>query len=380
MQYLDKGFDPLVAPNDCITRAQVGQLVDAALPNVTNKIGFTITADAAPDVVTNPELSNFIWLKSVAGVRNGEFYYYNGTSWTLLSVVDGALISDGTIPLDKIDLTGAVNLDLIQVNGSGVLAFVSIANAFAAGSLAITKLAGGGAGNKFFTSVAGTNTWSTGAAMAALLTNGDIPVLKIAAGGVGDNAVFVSLLGVNQYVTIDAFMALVSAGIIDITKLSGNGGSALQAIRRNAANNAWQWFTPAAGIDYFNTVSGVSATLDVTLVKPTANAWKDVDITFTGSYSDNAVTGGNVSVAFTWQTAPVAGNALTNGAALGCGNSGQVFSCANNDDMISPTWHFKGVIDAGLLSTDSIVIRATLTNASGLTVNSQTFAAKGSYA
>lgn len=243
-QYFVEGFDPTVDPSACVSRAELLQLIRAAKTNVSLKTGLAIQADSAPDVVTYPELAYFIWLKSVAGVPNGEFYYYNGTSWTLLSIVDGSLLANNSIPLTKISRSGAAALQLIQVNAAGTaLVWASINDVIVNNTLPIAKLVGGGAGNKILTSLAGTNTWSTPDAVAALFSNNIIALAKVVNGGAGD-FLFTSRSSTNQFITFDALMGFLTDGIITLAKLSGTGGTAGQAIRRNTSNNGWEFFTP----------------------------------------------------------------------------------------------------------------------------------------
>jgi hypothetical protein len=133
----------------------------------------------------------------------------------------------------------------------------------------------------------------------------------------------------------------------------------------------------ATPVEVYDTNAIVAATQDITLVKPAGKSWSNFEISYIGSFDDNGSVG-PVSVAFTWQTAPLIGTALTPGAAVGCGNGGQQFTTNNSDDSITPTWIFKGTVPALLLAANAITIRATIT-LSGVTQSSGVFAGKGSY-
>lgn len=135
--YLIPGVDLLSL--ECITAADVQQAIAAAV--IRSPYGLVVVSDDAPDVAATAELARFLWLKSVGGVPNGEFYYYNGTSWTLLSIVDGDLIIDNSIPLSKLSLSGAAAFNIIQVNAAGTaLQYISIVGAIQDGTIPIAKL------------------------------------------------------------------------------------------------------------------------------------------------------------------------------------------------------------------------------------------------
>jgi len=140
--------------------------------------------------------------------------------------------------------------------------------------------------------------------------------------------------------------------------------------------------TGAAGpssalVEVYDTNDTVAATQDITLVKPAGKSWSTFEISYIGSFDDNASVG-PVSVDFTWQTAPLIGTALVPGAAVGCGNGGQEFITNNSDDAITPTWIFKGTVPALLVAANAITIRATIT-LSGVAQSSGVFAGKASY-
>jgi len=249
LSYLTPGVDLLSLP--CITKADVQQAIAAATPfgNSTYKVGFVIVSDAAPDVVATPELANFIWLKSNLLVPTGEFYYYNGSSWTLLSVVDGNLIANNSIPLSKISLTGAVAYNIIQVNAAGnALQYVSIPNAIQNGTIPLNKLVGGAAGNFGLVSLAGVNQYVSLASLVNYFATNTIPIRTLVRGGVSAHGLFLRTFEdgtVIEWADFDPNEQIDNEEL-EIQKLKGSSltlGSG-QAFRRNSTNNGWEAFTP----------------------------------------------------------------------------------------------------------------------------------------
>lgn len=242
-RYLTSGFDFTANPAACITRAQLLQSIQAAVPYATNKIGFVKYSDTAPNVVADPSLAYFLWLKTVAGVPSGEIYYYKSGSWTLILLVDGSLLATGSVALNKLTLSGAAALNIIQVNALATgYQFTSIASAIVAASLGVEKLTGGTSGSKVLTSIANSNAWMAFDTFVSLLTNGSVDILKLTTGTTG-NKVLVSIAGVNQYVSYDALAAALGSNVVPQAAVSTAGGTSGQA-RRLTAALAWEWFTP----------------------------------------------------------------------------------------------------------------------------------------
>lgn len=251
IQLFTEGMDPTPLP--CISKADILQLIRAATPKTSNGVGMVVMADSAPDVVTTPALAKFIWLKSVASVPNGEFYYYNGSSWTLLSVVNGASLANNSVTLAKLSISGAAALDIIQLNGAGTaLVFTSILNALQANSITLAKLVNGGAGNFVFSSLSSVNQFITMTQLASFLVDGTVSYSKIVPANIANNEVLVSLLGVNQWMQLATIVNYITDNTIPLNKLLRTGGTSLQSIRLNAAATGWEFYTPSSATVRFS--------------------------------------------------------------------------------------------------------------------------------
>lgn len=198
--------------------------------------GWIIWADSAPDVVANPELESFFWGKTVGGVKNPdplaqEIYFYDGTAWELLPFQ----IADGSISLTKLDLTGSTPLYIIQVNALGTaLQWVSIINAIQANTLPVTKLLGiNDASNYALVCAAGVRSWTLIDNVMALISDGLIPINKLAFGAA------------NTWLRMNP----TANGLIwttpDVADLLAAGYNAGQGIKRNPGNTGWMPFTPS---------------------------------------------------------------------------------------------------------------------------------------
>lgn len=268
MQYIEEGLDPTGL--SCISKSDVLQITRAAKPYATNKIGFIIFSDTTPDVVTNPEQENFIWGETSSGVPTGDFYYYDGATWSLLVVIDGADLANASVTLAKLSLSGASNGMILQVN-AGTLGWVTVLNAITNGSLTLAKLANGTSGDKVFVSIAGVNSFYTLAQLGALFVTNEIPVTGIASGSTG-NKVLASIDGVNQFVTTTALLtSYTDDETINKNKLDPGIATALQGIRRNSLNNAWEFYNTQASASCFSAgrIASVQAISNNTTTKVT---------------------------------------------------------------------------------------------------------------
>jgi len=242
MQYIQEGLDPTAL--SCISKSDMLQMIRASKPYATNKIGFIIWAEDAPDVVATPELAYFFWGKLTSGTPTGDIYYYNDTSWSLWTLLDGSKLNNASVTLAKLSSTGASNLDIIQWDGSAFV-FTSVLNAITNGTITLAKLVnGGGAGNFVLMSIAGVNQFYTPTQLAALLPAANITITQLANGGAGNNYLLMSLNGVNTWVLGANIIDYITNNTLGLTKLARIGGAALQSIRINAAANAWEFYTP----------------------------------------------------------------------------------------------------------------------------------------
>lgn len=246
MQFLVPGINT-EAPG-CITRAMLDQLVRAAVFYADGGVGGVIVAENAPNVVTTPGLARFIWLESDAAlVPTGDFYYYNGSSWQSLSIVDGEKIQDGSIPIDKLSIVGTDPFDILQINAAGTaLEWTQLILAIQNGSLTLDKLVSPGAGNFLLSSLGAVTQWETIDDIMDLVSTGGIPLTKLeAASHLTNKYIILSGAGVNSFISPDLLMTThISDAVIPIAKISGAGGAVAQSIRRNATNTGWEFFTP----------------------------------------------------------------------------------------------------------------------------------------
>lgn len=140
-QFLTPGFDPTSLGTTVPSNSQLLQMVQEARPAPLT--GMVIEADLAPDVVTYPDKATSIWHLTVAGVRTGYLYYYNGTAWTPMKVSPGTLtgdaFADNSINIDKLE--PGVPYYVPQTNGTATdVVWVSAASLFGMNSFATGKL------------------------------------------------------------------------------------------------------------------------------------------------------------------------------------------------------------------------------------------------
>ena len=237
MQHLKTPVD--LAGQSCLSPALVQQALDTAYPYPDQ--GFIIRADDAPDVVTYPELETFLWHKTVASVPSTEIYYYDGAAWTLLPLVDGSLLADGSVPIAKLEVTGASAFDILQVNADAdELVFTDIPTAVQAGSLNPNKLTAPDAiSNYVLTSLAGVVAFQAIADFLTAISAGTLPVSKLVNG------------------TADYFLRMNAAGTAaewrtaDLSAILASGALAGQIARRNAGNTGWEYYTPDASTNSY---------------------------------------------------------------------------------------------------------------------------------
>lgn len=135
--FLTPGFDPTTVTTP--TNSQLLQMVQEARPAATT--GMLVFADSAPDCVAYPDLARAHWEKTVAGVRTGLRYYYNGVAWVpdpvQPGVIEGVSFSDGTIPVAK--LIGGEDTQLLQTV-AGIPIWVWPADIFTADLVPLSAL------------------------------------------------------------------------------------------------------------------------------------------------------------------------------------------------------------------------------------------------
>lgn len=157
--FLTPGFYPTSVVGTP-TNAQLEQMVVEAKPAANS--GMVVYSDAAPDVVTYPDLAKAVWHKTTAGVRTGYLYYYNGTAWTPMKVSPGSLtgdsFADGSLGIEKLEPGAPYQVP--QTDASGLtVGWTNPVDLFNAGSFAWGKLALASGQDRFFVSGLG-GTWS----------------------------------------------------------------------------------------------------------------------------------------------------------------------------------------------------------------------------
>lgn len=155
---IKEGHDP-TGDDTCIERAELLQMVREA--QFQDGIGAVIELPTAPNVVTYPKLAYFIWAKTVAGVRTGAFYFYNGTEWLPWTIPDGTLtgaaFQDGSIDLSKLAVPEESATFILRINAAGTeVEAVNVDGVFGNNSIALAKLvAASGEGYILYSGVSG---------------------------------------------------------------------------------------------------------------------------------------------------------------------------------------------------------------------------------
>lgn len=221
---------------ECITKSAVQQAIDTAYP--FEKQGFVIWSDDAPDVVADPLLAYFIWGKTVLDVPNKEFYFYNGTSWELIPLVDGALLADGSVPLTKLSLVGSSPYFIVQVNSLGTaLIWTSIASAIQNNTIPPAKLLISDNVNSYvLTSIAGVKNFTLISDLVTLITDNTLPTSKLIRGAA-------DALGLYLRTKLDG--TDVEWARVDVANLGATAGNNNKSIRRKSDDTGWEYFTPA---------------------------------------------------------------------------------------------------------------------------------------
>lgn len=218
-----------------VTKADLLQGVQASKPVADE--GFIIWADSAPDVIANPELATFLWGKTVASVPNKEIYLYLSGSWQLLPLVNGALLGDGTVPLTKLDLTGADPYEIIQVNAGGQLVYIDIPNAVQNDTISPVKLvAPDNTYNYVLTCLLGVKAFTLISDLFDSLADNTLDVSKLARAGA-------DALGFYLRTKLDG--TDIEWANVDVANLAATGYAAGQSVRRNGTNTGWEAFTAA---------------------------------------------------------------------------------------------------------------------------------------
>lgn len=343
-------------------------------------VGFIILADNAPDVVATPALARYLWMETASGIATGNAYYYNGSSWSLLVVLSGASIINGSITLNKLTTAGALPYDIIQVNSSATgYVFTQIADAIPAGSLNISLLTPAGGSTRFLLGQDTLNNivFYDLATIAGFFANGTItlPMIVAPAASTYGYVLFANPDGTREWRGIDLSSVtgdtMIADGTIALNKLVTAGATPFSVLRRNAANDNFEYANlgqEALAVGYSN---AVTATIDVVLTKPSGKTWNKFEVSVDAKLQSSDGSGSCTVTAITFQTAPSVG------VAVGQGNTGVVFTPANND--FSPAfWKVAGNAPAGL-SDDNVTIRIAVTLVANCTLQQALTFARGYY-
>lgn len=358
MQHLKEGFDPTAEA--CITTAMLLQMIRNAQPYPSQ--GFIIWSASAPDVVTNPELEDFLWGEISGGNRTQNIYYYNGTSWELIPLE----LLDGSVTLAKLSLAGTTPYYIIQVNAAGTqLVWTSIPSAIQDNTLPAAKLLVTDNNNRVMTSIAGTKSFQLFADFLNALADNTLPIAKMVRGGAAATKNFLATL---------ADGSAVEWTTLDIANILAAGLTAGQSLRRNAGNTAWEGYDATdIGTKVYGQENTPGATQNVTVVKPTDKTWKSYRLVV--FFEVTGESSGTMKVDFTYETAPLAGT-----TAGSYGNGGVDYTRANDVDDHQVQFEALDNFPAQLEDLDSVTFRATLTNTGGATVTVQRFMVEAIYA
>lgn len=342
----------------CITKADVQQAIDTAYP--FDKQGFIVWAEIGsfPDVTADPVWAYFFVGELSSGVPTKQFYFWNGSSWELIPLVDGSLLAPNSVPLSKLKLTGTAAFDIIQVNSTNnALIFTSIPTAIQNNTIPANKLLMSDAVNNYvLTSFAGVVSFTEMVAYYTAIADKIIPVSKIAPGSADPLRRFLST-------KIDG--SLTEWVTLDVANLYASGSSALQGIRRNSLNTAWEFYNaPQQEFEVFASQLDIDpATLDVNLtvaLPPGCTTWKKIEMYAITVF----VTGGGgtdtLAVTMKWNCGTLLDTPVTIGVNTGAGNSGVAFGGVSSVSF-TPTTMFTGVVPVAINTVANLVARASLT-------------------
>ncbi len=351
-QILVEGYDPTTDPGS-ISQSELLQMVRAA--QFVDGVGGVIDGPTAPDVIADPKMEFFIWAKTESGIRNGEFYYWDGTAWALLFTLDGANIIDGTVPLSKLSASGYSPGYVLVVNDTGdeivAVDFATLSSQinFSIGS--ITP----GANGQFVVTRSGVTTWD-------VLRDADIASLNIPfarlTGGTSWQLLYKNGSNVVTWGTFEP--NLMSDGVLPPAKISPTGGDEGDVLKI-VSGGVQFWPESGNEVEVYAQNNTYAATMDISFTKPADKTWTKIRLRAIVIAQDGTSLN-TISAAFTWRTAPETGNALATGASVGCSNAGQVFG--QDDSNVCPltaVWVYEGVIDPDLNDVDTITVRVTYT-------------------
>lgn len=289
--FLDEGLDLTGLAGDA-TNAQILQSIRESVP--ATDLGWHIKSETTPDVATYPEYATFLWTKP----STNETKYWNGSSWQLISTA--VSISDGSVVIAKLSVTGGSATQLIRVNAGGTaFEFVDAADIIGNNSLGLAKLVNAaGAGYVLYSG--GGGVWSTSlftTLFDTTLNASDIPVARlkdVATTGLLDQVLRRKSDGTYEHEYSDQ---LLRANQVATDRLQFAGGSAGKYPKVNATGTDFDYVSSvgitAAIVKYTGVTNTAAQTLSATTETTVQfNAEVDVDnIVSTSSHQITLATG-----------------------------------------------------------------------------------------
>lgn len=240
------GFD--FSSLSSITGAQLQQTVNGISP-LSNK-GLVYYGSVAPDVVNNARYARYIWVDTSAAPYVAKLW--SGAAWVtiapgaggiteaMIAVASVSLLDDDGVTYkitrafnDANDVTKARYLLWLDANGKRV-EIGSLASVLATGSGTIAGIAGLDVGldNQILRMNGASINWET-VNFASDIADGSVALAKLASGAA------------NQLIRCDGSGIPTYVSTINIlTAMEQGAAGALQEVRRNAANTAWEYHTP----------------------------------------------------------------------------------------------------------------------------------------
>lgn len=224
---------------DCVRAQDVQQGIETAQPFPHQ--GFVVKAPSAPDVVANPEMGDFIWMKTDGGYNSiGDIYYFDGSSWQIFALIDGSKLAIHSVTLDKLSLAGSHPFDIIQVDATGTqLIYLAIIDAIQDGTLPVVKLEAPD-NSKYLAAADGGSfdAVSVQDFFDDFVVDGQILPGKITPSGVANS--------LRTWLNTNAAGTVVGWNFIDINNVAATGWLANQLAIRNSDNTAWIPYNPVA--------------------------------------------------------------------------------------------------------------------------------------
>lgn len=200
-----------------VSGAQMNQLISVA--TLANNRGLVIVSNGPPNIVSNPQQTNYIWVDVSVPLQPSLKFYVGGVGWTNAlsgSVLTSNNIADGSIVNSKLG-PGAVSQDKILPYAVGNLQIAD--SAISEVKLAASSVTSGKLAADSVTTISITNLAVTGDKIAdGTITSGKI--LTINANSITNFPALVTNIYPNAYIT--GFLAGASSGDMVLVSVSSN--------------------------------------------------------------------------------------------------------------------------------------------------------------